>query len=146
KKCFVFLRSIFLDMNYEIDHQKLSEQIILTAKKASVTSGLYIFLVFILVCCLYCLGIISLVGSPKKLMNFSNLQFVQKILADKAYEFLILHTLLSSCMHYLLAGVYGIINDVNEKSYAGLGSAFNTALSVRALTVLDVIIVVQLIG
>lgn len=140
------MRSIFLDMNYEIDHQKLSEQIILTAKKASVTAGLYIFLVFILVFCLYCLGIISLVGSPKELMNFSNPQFVEKILVDKATEFMILNTLLTICMHYLLGGVYGIIKEVNKKSYAGLESAFKTVFSVRGLKVLNVIIAVQLIS
>jgi len=140
------LRSIFLDMNYEINHQKLSEQIITTAKKASITAGLYIFLVFIIVFCLYCLGIISLVGSPKELMNFSNPEFVEQILVAKATDFLILNTLLSICMHYMLGGVYGIIKEVHAKSYAGLGSAFKTIFSLQGLKVLNVIVAVQLIA
>ena len=82
----------------------------------------------------------------RKLWEFSNQQFVEKILVDKATEFMILNTVISICIHYLLGGIYGIIKEVNEKSYAGLGSAFKTVFSIRGLKALNVIIVVQLIG
>lgn len=133
-------------MSYEIDQLKLSERIITIAKKVSVTAGLYIFLVFIIIAVIYTFGLLTLIGSPEELIKFSNQKILEEFMIEKSTEILILNTVLTIAVHYLFGGIYGMIKKVQVQPYATLGSAFATVFSKQGLKVLNIIIVMQIVS
>ena len=133
-------------MNYEIDQQKLSEQIILTARKTSVVSGLYILLVFIIIFATYSIGLFLLFDSPKEFLRLSNPTFLEELLVSKATEIMLLNMAVSMLMHYFLSGIYGIIKNGLTLPYSDIGNAFKSIFSKNGLKVLNVIILVQMVS
>lgn len=133
-------------MNYEIDQQKLSEQIILTARKTSVVSGLYILLVFIIVFAIYSIGLFLLFDSPKEFFRLSNPIFLEELLVSKATEIMLLNMGVSMLMHYFLSGIYGIIKKGLVLPYSDIGNAFKSIFSKQGLKVLNVIVLVQMVS
>src|SRR5690606_20316102 len=133
-------------MNYEIDQLKLSEQIVLTAKKTSVVSGLYILLVFIIIFAIYSIGLFLLFDSPKEFFRLSNPKYIEELLVSKASEILLLNMGVSILMHYFLSGIYGIIKSGLTLPYSDIGNAFKSIFSKQGLKVLNVIILVQIVS
>lgn len=140
------MRGIFYFMNYEIDQQKLSEQIILTAKKTAVVSGLYILLVFIIVFALYSIGLFLLFDSPKEFFRLSDPKYIEELLVLKASKILLLNMGVSILMHYFLSGIYGIIKNGLALPYSDIGNAFKSIFSKQGLKVLNVIVLVQILS
>ncbi len=132
-------------MNYEIDQLKLSEQIITIAKKASVVTGLYILLTFIILFVLYFFGMLFLFDFPKDLTKFTNPTFVEELLAANPIQLIILNGCISIMGHFLLSGIYGMLNNNTNVPYISLGSAYKAIFSIKGLKVLNIIIVVQAI-
>lgn len=132
-------------MEYEINHQELADTIVATAKKASITAGLYIFLAFIFAFFFYMVGISVIIGSSNDVMNLSDPEIIEQLMLNNTVEFLILNTIATILLHYLFGGIYGMISKLYSQPYTTLTDALKTIFSIRGLKALNVIIIIQLV-
>lgn len=139
------MRSIFTYMNYEIDQQKLSERILRAAKIVAVPAGLYIFLSLIIISFIYLLGFSVVFGSFKDLIKISDPKIFEEIIISRGTDILILNTLISIFLQYMLSGIYGMLKTSEQAPFVGLGSAYKAIFSIQGLKVFNAIIVVQLV-
>ena len=133
-------------MNYEIDHQKLAEQIFSIVKKVAVPAGLYIFLTFVLVFTFYFVGFMFLFGSVNNLLKITNPEQIETFIETHSLQVLILNSIITIILYFLLSGVYGMINKSKYSQTVGLGDAFKYIFSKKGLKVLNVVILVQLLS
>ncbi|MBA5792404.1 MULTISPECIES: hypothetical protein [unclassified Flavobacterium] len=131
-------------MNYEIDHQKLAEQILTIVRNVTVPAGLYIFLVFVVTFSCYFLGFLFLFGSVESILKLTDPQQIEVFIENNTTSILLLNTLVTTLMHFLLSGVYGIIKKSNFSQNIGVGDAFSLIFSKQGLKVLNVVILVQI--
>lgn len=133
-------------MNYEIDHQKLSEQIFIIVRKVAVPAGLYIFLTFVLAFITYLIGFIALFGSVDSIIKIANPAEVEAFIEQNTLQILTLNAIVTILIYFLASGVYGMIHKSNFSVQIGLGDAFKFVLSKQGLKVLNVIILVQMVS
>lgn len=141
------MRSIFIFMDYQINHEKLSERVFQVLRKVLVTSGLYLFLIFIIIGLLYLIAFSSLIGSLEQLTLISNNQeALENLIISKTSEISTLNVFFTVIMHFFLIGVFGMIEKSNHSPIVSLGSAFKAVFSKKGLISLNIIIITQLLS
>lgn len=132
-------------MNYEIDQNKLSERILTLVKTVGVPAGLYVFLSFIIVFVVYLAGFVQMTGSADALFKITTPEELEEILLKNATEILILNTIVSVILHFLLSGIYGMIIKSVTSPFVGLGAAFKAIFSRRGMKAFLFITVLQIV-
>src|SRR5690554_1862519 len=120
-------------MNYEIDQNKLSERILTLVKTVGVPAGLYVFLSFIIIFIVYLIGFIQITGSADTLFEITTPEALEALLAQNTTEILLLNTVVSVVLHFLLSGIYGMIIKSTSSPFVGLGAAFKALFSTRGI-------------
>lgn len=134
-------------MNYEIDHQKLSEHIFSIIRKTSVPAGLYALLTFIVIGFLYLMAFTSTIGSLEEIAEISKDQAAfEALITQNSIEMILLNAAVGILTHFLLSGVYGMIKKSENSPVIGLSAAFKELFSIKGLKVLNVLIFVQIIS
>lgn len=132
-------------MNYEIDQNKLSERILTLVKTVGVPAGLYVFLSFIIVFVVYLAGFVQMTGSADALFKITTPEELEEILLKNATEILILNTVVSVILHFLLSGIYGMIIKSVTSPFVGLGAAFKAIFSRCGMKAFLFITVLQIV-
>ncbi len=132
-------------MNYEIDQNKLSERILTLVKTVGVPAGLYVFLSFIIVFVVYLTGFVQMTGSADALFKITTPEELEEILLKNATEILILNTIVSVILHFLLSGIYGMIIKSVTSPFVGLGAAFKAIFSRCGMKAFLFITVLQIV-
>lgn len=132
-------------MNYEIDQNKLSERILTLVKTVGVPAGLYVFLSFIIIFIVYLIGFIQITGSADTLFEITTPEALEALLAQNTTEILLLNTVVSVVLHFLLSGIYGMIIKSTSSPFVGLGAAFKALFSTRGMKAFLFIAVLQIV-
>lgn len=131
-------------MNFEIDQTKLSERVLTLIKAVGIPAGLYVFLSFIIIFIVYLLGFVQMTGSADTLFEITTPEALEALLAQNTTEILLLNTLVSIVLHFLLSGIYGMIIKSTSSPFVGLGAAFKVLFSPRGMNVLLFIALLQI--
>src|SRR5690554_6073905 len=140
-----FCEAYFILMNFEIDQTKLSERILTLIKAVGIPAGLYVFLSFIIIFIVYLIGFIQITGSADTLFEITTPEALEALLAQNTTEILLLNTVVSVVLHFLLSGIYGMIIKSTSSPFVGLGAAFKALFSTRGMKVLLFITALQII-